>query len=508
MTYPSSERRLTYTYTDVGKPLTLHFDWSQLYYHYHPITDTLHSMNLTDGRDYHCQMLFGSGNALVDRHYVYFNGTKKVDLLNAEYSYNYDRHFRVSSVQSRIGPRLLPIVNSTYDINSGKILRIKNFQFEYPGLHREVIKDTNIEIIREYDSLGRLTDIWYRFNNYVVFTLEVKYDTSNRVHQWRRKVGSSDQKTYEYTYDIDDTLVEVEVNDQPTWGYEVDANNNIVQTRQYDTVHELAITDANQLETRGTDIYVFDEDGFLVKRKDQHFTYNALGQLERTYENGKYDVRYYYDSFGRLTARHDVMDNFITQFFYSDLRHRNQISHIYQKGSGGNDKQLLTQLYYDGHGQLFALEQDGTFFYVALDPIGSPILVYNAVGSVVKQMNYDPLGKQITDTSPDFFFVLGYRCGVVDHITQLIHLEGRMYDPETGRWTSPDYEGLLRNTGRLSEEPQLLNLYQHHNLVNRQPLMTHKNTGEKKWKACFIKFLFHSYPFCGSLYGILSLSLI
>ncbi len=36
----------------------------------------------------------------------------------------------------------------------------------------------------------------------MVFTLEVKYDDLGRIHQWRRKVGTSDLKAYEYVYDI------------------------------------------------------------------------------------------------------------------------------------------------------------------------------------------------------------------------------------------------------------------------------------------------------------------
>ncbi len=46
-----------------------------------------------------------------------------------------------------------------------------------------------------------------RFNNYMVFTLEVKYDDLGRIHQWRRKVGTSDLKAYEYVYDIGRPLI-------------------------------------------------------------------------------------------------------------------------------------------------------------------------------------------------------------------------------------------------------------------------------------------------------------
>ncbi len=34
--------------------------------------------------------------------------------------------------------------------------------------------------------------------------------------------------------------------------------------------------------------------------------------------------------------------------------------------------------------------------------MGSPIVIFNAMGSVVKQMTYDPLGRKLTDSAPEF----------------------------------------------------------------------------------------------------------
>jgi len=62
------------------------------------------------------------------------------------------------------------------------------FSLEFPRAHREVVRDSNVEIVRDFDSRGRATDVWFRFNNYVVFALEVKHDQLGRIHQWRRKV--------------------------------------------------------------------------------------------------------------------------------------------------------------------------------------------------------------------------------------------------------------------------------------------------------------------------------
>jgi len=71
---------------------------------------------------------------------------------------------------------------------SGCLLAVQMFSFEFPRAHREVVRDSNVEIVRDFDSRGRATDVWFRFNNYVVFALEVKHDRLGRIHQWRRKV--------------------------------------------------------------------------------------------------------------------------------------------------------------------------------------------------------------------------------------------------------------------------------------------------------------------------------
>ncbi len=49
-------------------------------------------------------------------------------------------------------------------------------------------------------------------------------------------------------------------------------------------------------------------------------------------------------------------------------------------------------------------------FYHFSDPMGSPIVIFNAMGSVVKQMTYDPLGRKLTDSAPEFHFLFGFQC--------------------------------------------------------------------------------------------------
>ncbi len=471
--HPSGHRRVTYRYTSLGQPRLVLYDWSDIKYQYYEETQMLRSMQLFNPVpfDYNCTLVYGPGNALVKSQQVLFT-TSNVDLLHAHFQYEYDKNFRLAWIEANIGGHHLAGYNYTYDPDNGRLNKLKSFTIVYPRRHRDVVGDSNIEFIREYDGLGRMSDRWYRFNNYVVASLEIKFDNFNRVHQWRRKIGSSDLKAFEYVYDIDGNVVEVLVNGQRSWSYEIDRNSNIINIGHHRTTRTVDINSKNQVELSEDNSYIFDKDGFLVQRDSEVFEYNSKGQLLRAFENGKYDIYYFYDPHGRMVGRKDAMGGYLTQFFYADLRHLERLTHIYNHQS-----EELTSLYYDNNNQLFAMDRNGATYYIVLDPLGSPLLILDSVGSVTKQMAYDPLGAKVEDSSPDFDFVLGYRCGVVDHITKLVFLESRVYDPIIGRWTSPNYADLLERTEEIVERPELLNVYRYQSLVGAKPLQRSLKTG-------------------------------
>ena len=455
-------------------------------FEYYESEGVLKSVSLKDrvAFNYSCVMEYKPAAALVKHHSVSFNDTG-FNLLNANFLYHYDQHFRVVSMETDIGGHIFKPLNFSYSMDTGRLERVKSFQFEYPRIHRNILRDSNMEIVREYDTYERLTDVWYKFNNYMVFSLEVKYDALNRIHQWRRKVGTSDLKAYEYVYDIDNNLMEVVMNGQQTWKFEHDANNNIVKIAYHAESHRVGVNIRNQVETSNGEKYEFDKDGFMVGRDNERFEYNSQGQLVRAFEVGKYDIYYFYDPEGRLVARKDELGGYLTQFFYADITHKDRITHVYEHSTS-----LVTMLYYDNHGKLFAMEQDNRYFYIALDPMGSPIVIFNAVGSVVKQMSYDPLGLQLTDSAPEFHFMFGFQCGIVDHIPKLIHYRRRVYDPNIGRWIGPDYVQMMRNLDKIDTTPEIVNIYQYRDLVNKHlegfNMMMGKGTFFPFCSTCFM----------------------
>lgn len=214
--------------------------------------------------------------------------------------------------------------------------------------------------------------------------------------------------------------------------------------------------------------YVHDADGRVVQRDRETFEYDAFGGLTRAFEPGRYDVTFHYDAFRRLAAKRDSVSGEVIQFFYADLSRADRITHVVEtsgskagsSGSGARSRRRITELFYDSRGKLFAMRRDNDIHYVALDPTDSPVVILNSVGSVVKQVEYDPLGAVLTDSAPDRTFPLGFRCGVVDRATKLVlFVDGRAYDPSIGRWMVPDYGRLVDGIQQLAVNPEMSNFY-------------------------------------------------
>ena len=53
---------------------------------------------------------------------------------------------------------------------------------------------------------------------------------------------------------------------------------------------------------------------------------------------------------------------------------------------------MLTVLYYDAAGILVAFDRGGSRYYVATDAVGTPRVVTDAAGTVVKALTYSSYG--------------------------------------------------------------------------------------------------------------------
>jgi len=475
--YPSGQRQAEYRWDTRGRLVAVSHDWSDVSFSYDDNDDGQTVSEATAvslaGDPYYCLVSYersGAGSLATAQRVSFAAGLTA--LVGADFRYSYDLYLRPVSVDVTVGGRVLPTQMNAYEDTTGRLSRASPFVFDRPHAHRQLTRDVNVEVVREFDSRGRMTDVWYRFNNHVVFTVETKFTAAGQVHQWRRKVRSSDLKAYEYVYNVDGTLVEVLENGQSTWRYEVDPDGGLITVAHYGSARAIAVDVRGAVERAGDVSYVFDGDGFLSSRGDSEtFEWDSLRRLARAHRQAHYDIRYLYDAHGRLVVRQDVRAGSaaVVQFFYGDPRFKDRITHVYNSSSsvdGSGVPGVVVRYFYDDDGRLFAMQRDDDeMYYVGLDPFGTPLVVLNGVGSVVRQLSYDPLGDCLADSAPGdstaALLVFGYRGGVVDRSTRLVMFDAgrRVYDPFTGRWLAPDYRRIVDDVERLPSEPFLVNLY-------------------------------------------------
>ena len=111
---------------------------------------------------------------------------------------------------------------------------------------------------------------------------------------------------------------------------------------------------------------------------------------------------------------------------------------------------VLTIYFYDDYGALYALERGGMRYYVGSDHLGTPKVITDNTGAIVRQMEHDSWGVKIpgSDTNPGFDLPVGFAGGIPDDATGLVRFGFRDYEPGTGRWTAKD--PLLFGSGQLN----------------------------------------------------------
>ncbi len=76
--------------------------------------------------------------------------------------------------------------------------------------------------------------------------------------------------------------------------------------------------------------------------------------------------------------------------------------------------------------------------FCGCDQVGTPKVLTDAKGRVVKEITYDSFGVILHDTLPDLFMPIGFAGGLADSDTGLVRFGYRDYDPAVGRFTAPD----------------------------------------------------------------------
>jgi|GEM_PF-818862 len=390
---------------------------------------------------YHYQQ--GDQLARVERdeekvHYAY-DGTLLTELrhegwVNATLGYSYNADFRVSNM-SYAGAG----TSIGYD-DDGLLTEINGYELTYGAQSGflEELKDGNLTQTWQWNGYGESTAVDYYQSGTNTYGYDLEYDPAGRIV---RKIEQTPTGTAVYEYDYDDRgrLVEVIKEGVIVEAYAYDANGNrtLQTSTEVGVDAESAIyTAGDQLESRGTTTYTYDANGRLNGKVEEAqdgpalttYLYGSQGQLLQVDTSDK-SIEYRHNALGQRVAK--LIDGEVVErYLWQDLT---TLLAVYD--GQNNLKQRFE--YTVGHTPT-SFTQGGQRYYIQTDHLGSPRVITDSSGSVVKAIRYDSYGNITDDSNPEFEIPFGFAGGLHDMDAGLIRFGYRDYDPYTGRWTARD----------------------------------------------------------------------
>jgi RHS repeat-associated protein len=258
------------------------------------------------------------------------------------------------------------------------------------------------------------------------------FDAAGNLVRSERDLGhDGDRVVGVFDYDHLGRLTSAGNGDQPnSFGW--DAASNRTSARQGHSVTTTTYDAADQVLASGTLTYRYDATGSLVERAGEGqprlaCTYDGLGQVTEL-RAGEDVVTYQYDGLGRRVARTDRTG--LTQRIYDGLS-------VVAELSPSRDAALETTA-----GLLVLHRQDSTGqYYLHADGNGNAGLVTDGAGALVARYAYSAFGSRLPlGASPELPGPLGFcgAFGVRQDAGGLLDMRARLYDPDLGRFITPD----------------------------------------------------------------------
>ena len=293
----------------------------------------------------------------------------------------------------------------------------EGYQYEYNKMGNIVKISSGTRVTGEVNSLTKLNDkASYKYDMYGQLVRENNVDTSETVVYTYVNGGNlKTKKIYEYT--TADDLSTATLKDTITYTYDTTWKDQLLSYNgnaiEYDAIGNPTTYLGKELTWTGR-------------------TLDSLTQNEST-------ITYTYNADGLRTKKKEGTDE--TQYYYSN-------------GLLSYEKRSDCELYYtyDADGQLAVINyvKNGTsyIYYPMVNSRGDIEGLYNNVGELKVRYTYDSWGK-LRATEDDTVTKIGdinpfrYRGYYYDVETGFYYVSSRYYDPEVGRFISPDTTDIL-----------------------------------------------------------------
>ena len=309
--------------------------------------------------------------------------------------------------------------SSTSGTQSGKVKLIT-------GLHKA---QYGVSLSYDYDANGNIT------HEYDAVLHKHRYYTYDGLNQLIREDDQIAGKTTLYSYNAAGNMTKREI-----YSYTTGTPTGTPQTIDYTyNTHWY-----DQMTQCGDQSVTYDDAGYPTMYKGILMNWQQGNQLGYTLRDGVF-CYYEYDENGYRTKKTSkTMTNDIINSYEYMLDGNKIVAHKAMNGS-------ITWFHYDPSGRPVALTDSFNHkYYYFYNAMGDVLGLYDENGDVAVRYAYDAWGKllSVTDGSGNPLAdssdagkaakanPFRYRCYVYDDETGLYFLNGRYYDPETGRYIS------------------------------------------------------------------------
>ncbi len=351
--------------------------------------------------------------------------------LNEGIQYEHDTNFQVSQVSYADDSTSL-----AYD-RDGLLTGIHGFTISRHTEHGLPVSldDGTLNKTFAYNGHGEVTDVSTELNQAVAFDYELTYNSVGQIVGKTETLPGGVINEYSYMYDDLYRLTGVTKNNQLVERYQYDANGNrtlVTSTERGVSGTTASYNLGDQLQSQGNTSYSYDANGRLNQTTTgtdvTTYDYDSQGRLKQV-QTPAHTIEYRHNALGNRVAK--VKDGEVVErYLWQD---KTTLLAIYD-GDGNLSQRFEYTL---GHAPT-SFTDNGETYYLLTDQLGSPRVITDSAGQVVKAIEYDAYGNVISDSNPNITIPFGFAGGLKDSDTGLIRFGSRDYDAETGRWTARD----------------------------------------------------------------------
>jgi len=318
------------------------------------------------------------------------NGT-----LNQALNYAYNSDFNVRQLTYAGGS-----VNYTYD-NDGLLTGAGPFTITRNAANGlpESVTGGALNLTRSFNGYGKLESQNFLVNGLGITSWGLARDKNGRIVS-KTETLEGTTSNYVYTYDSMGRLLTVT------------KDGTLLEEYQYDNVgrrtYEMNVlkgisgrtfsySDEDHLLTAGDTTYQYNADGFLTTKTQgadvTTYNYSSRGKLISVNLPDASLIEYINDPLGRRIAK-KVDGVAVEKYLWQGLT---RLLAVYD----GSNNLIMRFEYADGRMPV-AITKAGTTYYLIYDQVGSLRGVTDALGNMVKKIDYDSFGSIISDTNPAF----------------------------------------------------------------------------------------------------------